>query len=127
MNQWLLVIAIAFVLFMIMRPRAPLEARLSPSQFREALAARRDAQLVDVRTPEEFRSGHLAGAVNIPLGDFGSRLASLKPDRPLLLYCHSGNRSGSALGLALKGGFPQAKHLEGGISAWQGAGYPVVR
>jgi phage shock protein E len=54
------------------------------------------AVIIDVRTPEEFRDGAYPGARNIPVGNLGARLAEIPRDRPLVLYCASGARSGSA-------------------------------
>lgn len=54
------------------------------------------AQLIDVRTPGEFQSGHIQGAKNIPLNTISSKLSSIKKDKPVVLCCASGMRSGSA-------------------------------
>jgi len=54
------------------------------------------AVIVDVRTPDEFRDGAYPGAKNIPLSDLGSRMAEIPKDKPVVLYCASGARSGSA-------------------------------
>ena len=58
----------------------------------------RGAPVIDVRTDEEFRQGHLPGAVNIPYDQVPSRLGELPADktRPIVLYCRSGRRSGIA-------------------------------
>ena len=75
-------------------------------------------RLVDVRTPGEFASGHIDGAVNIPLQELEQRLGELKPlDSPIVLYCRSGNRSGRASRL-LKGAGYSAVHDLGSISRW---------
>lgn len=100
---------------------------LSPEAFQQAMAEP-GVQLVDVRTPAEFASGHLQGAANIDwtAKDFASAFAVLDPERPVLLYCHGGGRSEQALEhLAAKG--YSARHLEGGIAAWKKAGLPVER
>lgn len=75
------------------------------------------AQLVDVRTPEEYRAGHVAGARNIPVHELGSRLTELAKDKPVVLYCRSGARSSSAARLLGQAGF-QAVHDIGPMSAW---------
>lgn len=54
------------------------------------------ATLLDVRTPGEFASGHVEGAVNIPVQELGARMAEVPRDRPVVVYCHSGARSASA-------------------------------
>ena len=88
---------------------------------------RREALLIDVREPDEWVAGHVAGATHIPLGDLEARLAEVPRDRPVLLFCRSGNRSGKATAFLRRQGFGQATNVEGGIIAWQGAGLPVTR
>lgn len=89
--------------------------------------ARREAVLIDVREPDEWQEGHVAGATHIPLGDLPARLAEVPRDRPVLLFCRSGNRSGRATALLREQGYDQAINVEGGITAWQRAGLPVMR
>lgn len=76
------------------------------------------AKLVDVRSPGEFSSGHLPGAVNVPLPELEGQLAKLGPkDKPVVLYCASGTRSAMARS-KLKGlGFTQVFNL-GAMSRW---------
>ncbi len=67
------------------------------------------ARVVDVRSAEEFRAGHFPGALNIPVDQIAARLDEMgDPERPIILYCHSGMRSGSALHIVRKGGFKKA-------------------
>lgn len=80
--------------------------------------------LLDVRTPEEFASGHIPGAVNISLQTLESRLSELPTDQPIVIYCRSGNRSATAGQLLLRNGFTQLYDL-GGIITWQAQGLPV--
>lgn len=103
------------------------QAELGPAAFKEAVASGR-YQLIDVRTPSEFRSGHLQGAVNIDwtAPDYEAAFSRISADRPVLLYCHSGGRSEQALEYLVGKGL-QVQHLEGGITAWRKAGLPVVQ
>ena len=87
----------------------------------------REALLIDVREPDEWAAGHVAGATHIPLGDLEARLAEVPRDRPVLLFCRSGNRSGKATAFLRQQGYAQVANVEGGIIAWQGAGLPVTR
>jgi rhodanese-related sulfurtransferase len=84
--------------------------------------------VLDVRTPEEFADGHLAGAVLVDFydADFADQLSALDRDVPYLVYCRSGNRSGQALATMAQLGFDSAVDVDGGIVAWTGAGLPVV-
>jgi rhodanese-related sulfurtransferase len=76
------------------------------------------AQLLDVRTPGEFASGHIEGAINIPVQDLGGRLAELgDKKRGLVVYCRSGHRSGQASKL-LKGAGFSAVHDLGAMTRW---------
>jgi phage shock protein E len=83
--------------------------------------------VLDVRTPEEFASGHIAGATNLNYFDahFQEKLAKLDKTRPCLVHCASGSRSAQAREILKKLNFQQIFHLDGGIKAWQKAGKPV--
>ena len=63
------------------------------------------ASIVDVRSPEEFRDGGYPGAVNIPLHLLDARMAEIPKDRPVVLYCASGARSGMAARVLKKAGY----------------------
>jgi len=102
-------------------------AELGAAEFAAALK-RPGTTIIDVRTPQEFAQGHLPSAVNIDVSspDFAARLATLDPNAPYAVYCHSGNRSGVAVAAMAGQGFTDAYHLRGGITAWQRAGGDVV-
>lgn len=93
-----------------------------------ALAAQPDTLLLDVRRPEEFAAGHVEGAVNVPLGETARMAAAIgRKDRPVILHCRSGNRSGKALAELQAAGFT-ALHNAGGFEATaQALGRRVVR
>jgi rhodanese-related sulfurtransferase len=97
--------------------------RITPQTYQSTLAGT-DHLLVDVRTPEEFRSGHIAGATNIALQDLPQKMASLPKDKPIVLYCRSGARSSNAAQMLTKAGFDNVVDL-GGIITWQAQGLPV--
>lgn len=84
--------------------------------------------VLDVRTPDEFNAGHLEGAEMIDFyrPDFADRIAELERDTPYLLYCRSGNRSGSTLELMEDLGFTDVTEVDGGILAWEASGLPVL-
>ena len=87
-----------------------------------------NAQLVDVRTPEEFKEKHIAGALNINVdgADFNKQLGALDKKKPLYLYCLMGSRSKRAANIAAKEGFGNINNLEKGINGWMAAEKPVV-
>ena len=84
--------------------------------------------ILDVRTPGEFTSGHLAGAVNLDYNavDFELQLDRLDKEKNYLVYCKSRYRSSAAAGMMETKGFKSIKNLDGGISAWMEADLPVV-
>ena len=97
---------------------------LPADAFETMLSEDGTAQLVDVRTPEEFAEGHIPGALNIDwkADDFiGNATAALSKDRPVMVYCRSGKRSAAAAGKLSKVGF-KVLNLTGGFLGWEEAG-----
>jgi rhodanese-related sulfurtransferase len=85
----------------------------------KALAAA-GARVVDVRTPQEFASGHVPGAINIPYEEIGKRAAEIgPPSTPVVLYCRSGRRSGIAAEALQKAGYGRLYDFKS-ITAWPG-------
>ena len=97
----------------------------------KALATRLEAgepiQLIDVRTPEEFAEGHIAGAINVPLDSFDPATLPEAEGADRVLYCRSARRSAEAAGKLAEATGRNAVHLAGGILAWEEAGQPVAR
>jgi sulfur-carrier protein adenylyltransferase/sulfurtransferase len=84
-------------------------------------------RLIDVREPHEYNAGHLAGAVNIPLGQLPRRLAELGGASAPVFICRSGGRSLAACQMALAAGVPAPTNLEGGMLAWAAQIDPGIR
>jgi rhodanese-related sulfurtransferase len=82
------------------------------------------AQLVDVRTEAEYAAGHIPGARHVPLVDVQSEAAGLDREKPLVIYCRSGERSGMAADAFAASGW-DAHSIEGGLLAWNEAGLPI--
>lgn len=82
-------------------------------------------QVLDVREDFEWRSGHIDGAVHIPLAQLPVRLEELDPARPVLAVCHVGQRSAMAAAFLRDRGF-DVHNLEGGMDAWASRNLPVV-
>ena len=97
------------------------------AQF-QALMQSADAPLIlDVRTPDEWNQGHIAGAQLMDFNDpgFDEALKTLPTDRPVLIYCASGGRSGKTLQRLQAQGGREVYNLVGGMGAWRSAGAPV--
>jgi rhodanese-related sulfurtransferase len=90
---------------------------------------RQDALVVDVRETAEWSAGHIPGARHIALGHLGKHLSEIErfKEKPVIVVCATGNRSGSACGTLRKAGFQQVFNLSGGISAWGDAGLPMTK
>lgn len=84
---------------------------------------------LDVRTPAEYITGHLPGAVNTDSSapDFGKQLEALDRGKSYFVYCQSGNRSSTAAELMHSLGFKHVYDIQGGMTAWQGEGLPSTR
>lgn len=99
--------------------------RISPSSYQEQFVASSSPHvLIDVRTAEEFSSGHIHGAVNIPVEALESRLSEVPEDQPVVVYCRSGNRSAQASQILAQAGYSTVYDL-GGIIDWTAQGLPV--
>ncbi|MBF0470656.1 MAG: rhodanese-like domain-containing protein [Gammaproteobacteria bacterium] len=85
------------------------------------------ALVVDVREESEVKEGAILNALHIPLGELNSRIAEVEAhrERPLIVVCRSGNRSGSACARLAKAGLTPVSNLKGGMMAWKNAGLPV--
>lgn len=100
---------------------------VSADDFQKKMTALKDVQLVDVRTPEEYREGHIKNSLNINVqgSSFEAEVAKLDKKKPVMVYCRSGRRSASAQSKLIDMGFAEVINLNGGISEWQSAGKPV--
>ena len=74
------------------------------------------AQIIDVRTPGEFKTGHIQGSINIPLQSLSGSLSKIKKDKPVITCCASGIRSASAKNILKSAGFTEV-HNGGGWSS----------
>lgn len=130
MNLRSLVVPAAFLALAAGMSRAG-DPPLTPVS-QEALIERLDdgAQapyVLDVRTAEEYVSGHVPGAVNIPHDQLASRLAEVPKDRDVVLYCRSGRRAVLAGEVLADNGYAHLEHLQGDIAAWVDQGRPVEK
>jgi rhodanese-related sulfurtransferase len=83
--------------------------------------------LIDVREPWEFEYCRIEGSALIPLGELAARIDEMPVDRPLVIVCHHGNRSGYATAILLEAGFRDVYNLRGGVEAWAIEVEPTMR
>ncbi len=102
---------------------------MNAAEAKTLLKENKKVIVLDVRTPEEFAAGHIAGATNVNFraSDFRQKLESLPKDKAYLVHCASGGRSSKARDMMKGLNFQQIYHLDGGITAWEKAGNPVVK
>lgn len=86
-------------------------------------------RIIDVRTPTEFRDGHLRDAVNIDYyaPDFKARIGELNPGETYVVYCKRGMRGQKAMEIMRQAGFSRVLNVAGGFEAWSRSGQPVHR
>jgi phage shock protein E len=84
-----------------------------------------DHVLIDVRTPQEFKSGHIPGAKNIPLQTLAAQMGQVPNNKPVIVVCRSGNRSHSACHTLWNAGYTNITNLKGGTISWQMQGHPL--
>lgn len=99
---------------------------VSPEEM-QTLLELEDVQLIDVRTPEEFKEGNIPTAQNIDYNSptFDEDITKLDKTKPVILYCKSGGRSAKCAKKMEEAGFVKVYDLDGGISKWQHEGYDV--
>lgn len=92
-----------------------------------SLVQKNNGTVLDVRTSEEVASGRIESAENINFfaNDFKQQIEKLDKTMPVYVYCASGGRSGKAMKMLTKAGFPEVYNLKGGMGAWKSKGYAV--
>lgn len=131
-----LVFLATLLIFTEQRKESPSGFENISVQEAKEMVEKGDAFILDVRTPDEFNSSHIKGAVLIPVSNaFGSSLSSDRllearidevPRKKVLVYCRSGRRSETASTMLVNAGYSEVYNMAGGINAWIDAGYPVV-
>lgn len=86
---------------------------------------RDDVVVIDVREQWEYDEGHIPGVVHLPMDDVPGRLDEIPTDQTVVLTCRSGNRSNQVTKYLQENGFDNVHNMQGGIVAWQNAGFDV--
>jgi rhodanese-related sulfurtransferase len=85
----------------------------------------RNAVVIDVRTPQEFATGSLPGARNVPVDKVDEKMRDIKKDKPLIVVCATSSRAGRAAAQLRASGYAEVYVLAGGVAAWREAGLPI--
>lgn len=133
LNNLLLFAALVVVMVMLIKAELDHQANkgsfLSPSMATRLMNNQDDVLIIDIRTVADFKKGHIKGAKNMPLSDFAKGVDELSDDKdkPVLIYCNSGNTVTRAIKLLKNAGFEQVNNLDGGIAAWKEANMPLAK
>jgi rhodanese-related sulfurtransferase len=102
-------------------------APIEPAELAGLIASAEPPVILDVRSPEEFASGHIPGAVNIPYDQLSERLAAsgLSPTDEIVVHCESGRRAQIAETALRDSGYTDVRDLTGHMAAWRAGGYPL--
>ena len=94
---------------------------ISNEELQQIIKANKNVLILDVRNPDEYKTGHIPKSRNIPVQNLNSKLSSLQPhkDEAVIVYCASGGRSSKAATILSNGGFNKVYNL-GGISNYKG-------
>ncbi len=132
-NNLILFAALLGVLVMLIKAELDHQSNkglvVSPSMAIRLMNNHDEALVLDIRTAADYKNGHIKGAKNIPLSEFESAIEKYSDykDKPILIYCNSGNTITRALKVLKKAGFDKVNSLEGGIAAWKEANLPLSR
>jgi rhodanese-related sulfurtransferase len=102
---------------------------VTPDQAEKLLKEKKEIVVLDVRTPQEFAAGHIAGAKNLDFqsADFAQKVGALDPSKSYLVHCAAGGRSSKAVTIMMKDKFADVYHMNDGFRAWQDAGKPIEK
>ena len=103
------------------------EKSISARDAKALLDSNKNVYLLDVRTPEEYSQGRLAGSVLIPIGEFERRIGEVPENRTIVVYCAAGPRSKSAASLLAQRGYKDVYNMTDGIVGWYRNGFPIQR
>ena len=102
---------------------------LAAADLEKKTAAMKDKIILDVRTAEEYKDGHLVGSMLIDYygSDFKNEVSKLDKSKPVFVYCKGGGRSSSSCEILKDLGFKEVYNLQGGITDWKKAGKAVIK
>jgi rhodanese-related sulfurtransferase len=130
LDNWMLISVALSSGFLLLLPvvQGAAATGLTPNEAVQCMN-REKGVVIDVCSAEEFAASHINGAVNVPLDQLESRLASVVKNKslPLILVCAAGSRSKRAQAVAQKLGYEKVHSLQGGLNAWKEANLPVTK
>ena len=103
------------------------DSAITPEELHSSIKNNELSVILDVRSKKEFKKGHLAGAIHIPLKQLPDRLSQLsdKQSEQIVVYCYAGPRAEKAIKILKQSGFSNAVELKGHYKAWKEAELPI--
>lgn len=128
-QQWPLAGAWLVLLFLLFFHESRKGGKAVGPQRLTGLVNREEGLVLDIRDGNEFRKGHITGAVNIPFKDLAGRVSEIDShrDKPVIVVCKHGQSAGAAGKILKANGFEQVYKLTGGLSEWTAASLPLVK
>jgi len=120
-----ILVAVSVIIQACRSPQRTTDA--SQTQLLEWMEQKSALCILDVRTADEYASGHIPGAINISHQDISAHIKELTAykEKNIVVYCQSGRRARIAQNVLAKAGFPNVYHLRGDMTAWRKAGRPT--
>ena len=118
----------AIISLLVFSCSAQIKTSLTPDEFEKAIMNKDSVQVLDVRTPGEYNSGHIANALQADWNDpqeFNRRIGFVDKTKPVYVYCLAGGRSAAAAAQMRKAGYENVYELKGGMNAWKAGNKPV--
>ena len=103
------------------------EKNISAREAKSLLDTNKNTYLLDVRTPQEYSQGRLAGSVLIPIGEFERRIREVPKNKTIIVYCAVGSRSKPVANFLSQQGYKDVYNMTDGIVGWYRNGFPVQR
>jgi rhodanese-related sulfurtransferase len=103
------------------------ERNILSSEAKSLLEKNKNIYLLDVRTPQEYSQGRLAGSVLIPIGEFERRISEVPKNRTIVVYCAVGSRSKPVASFLARQGYKEVYNMTDGIVGWYRNGFPIQR
>ncbi|WP_199175022.1 rhodanese-like domain-containing protein [Sporosarcina sp. P29] len=116
---WIIIALVVGLVVWRMKPAKGVQT-ISTEQLKDRLKDQ-NVQLIDVRSPAEYKGRHIQQFKNIPLNVLSNKMGTLKKDQEVIVICQSGMRSSNAATQLKKAGFVNVTNVRGGMSAWQGS------
>ncbi|HXE97029.1 MAG TPA: rhodanese-like domain-containing protein [Dongiaceae bacterium] len=103
------------------------EKNIMSREVKALLDSNKNIYLLDVRTPQEYSQGRLAGSVLIPVGEFERRIGEVPKNKTIIVYCAVGARSKPVASFLSQQGYRDVYHMTDGIVGWYRNGFPIQR